>query len=111
MIGLQYKDTHLQPGFVTNISEICDKLHKHLHSIDFKYARIAKGAYFVGIKEFHAARAFVEIVAEGDAAVPELDFTAACPKTDIYWIGGLEHETEGGDVNGRSHKHEPSIKD
>ena len=50
-------------------------LHKHLHSIDFKYARIAEGAYFVGIEEFHVARAFVEIVAEGDAAVPELDFT------------------------------------
>ena len=45
--------------------------HKHLHSIDFKHARIAEGAYFVGIEEFHVARAFVEIVAEGDAAVPE----------------------------------------
>ena len=104
VIGLQYKDTHLQPGFVTNISEICDKLHKHLHSIDFKYARIAKGAYFVGIKEFHAARAFVEIVAEGDAAVPELDFTRACPKADVDWVGWLEHEAESWNVNGARHK-------
>ena len=71
---MQYKDTHFQSLFATNISEICDKLHKHLHSIDFKYAGIAEGAYFVGIEEFHVARAFVEIVAEGDAAVPELDF-------------------------------------
>ena len=78
-------------------------LHKHLHSIDFKYAGIAKRAYFVGIKEFHAARAFIEIVAERDAAVPELDFTAARPEAEIDWVGGLEHETEGGDVNGRSH--------
>ena len=45
--------------------------HKHFHSIDFKYAGIAEGAYFVGIKEFHAACAFVGIVAEGDAALPE----------------------------------------
>ena len=80
--------------FVTNISEICDKLHKHLHPIDFKYARIAKRAYFVGIKEFHAACTLVEIVAEGDAAMPELDFTAACPETEVDWVGGLEHETE-----------------
>ena len=50
-------------------------LHKHLHSIYFKQARIAERAYFVGIEEFHVACAFVEIVTEGDAAVPELDFT------------------------------------
>ena len=95
VIGLQYKDTHFQPIFVTNISEICDKLHEHLHSIDFKYARIAERAYFVGIKEFHATRAFVEIVAERDAAVPRLDFTAARPETEVDWVGRLEHETEG----------------
>ena len=70
------------------------KLHKHLHSIDFKNAGIAKRAYFVGIEEFHAACAFVEIIAEGDAAAPELDFTAACPKADVDWIGRLEHEAE-----------------
>ena len=64
-------------------------LHKHLHSIDFKYARIAEGAYFVGIEEFHAACAFVEIVAERDAAVPKLDFTRACPKAEVYWLRGL----------------------
>ena len=79
-------------------------LHKHLHSIDFKYAGIAKRAYFVGIKEFHAARAFIEIVAERDAAVPELDFTAARPEAEIDWVGGLEHEAEGGDMNTARHK-------
>ena len=68
--------------------------HKHLHSIDFKYARIAERAYFVEIEELHVACAFVEIVAERDAAVPELDFTRACPETDVDWVGGLEHETE-----------------
>ena len=68
--------------------------HKHFHSIDFKYAGIAEGAYFVGIEEFHVACAFVEIVAEGDAAVPELDFTRACPETEVYWVGRLKHETE-----------------
>ena len=45
------------------------------------------------------ARAFVEIIAEGDAAVPELDFTRACPEADVDWVGGLEHETKSGDVN------------
>ena len=74
---------------------VAKELHKHLHSIDFKHAGIAERAYFVGIKEFHAARSFVEIVAEGDAAVPELDFTAACPEAEVYWVGGLEHEAQG----------------
>ena len=46
--------------------------------------------YFVGIEDFHAMRAFVGIVAEGDAAVPELDFTAACPKADVNLVGRLE---------------------
>ena len=93
VIGLQYKDTHFQSVFVTNMLEICDKLHKHLHSIDFKYARIAERAYFVGIEEFHVACAFVEIVADGDAAVPELDFAWACPEAEVDWVGGLEHQT------------------
>ena len=79
-------------------------LHENFHSIDFKHARIAERAYFVGIKEFHTACAFVEIVAKGDAAVPKLDFTAACPEAEVDWVGGLEHETESGDVNGRSHE-------
>ena len=86
------------------MSEICDKLHKHLHSIDFKYAGIAEGAYFVGIEEFHVACAFVEIVAEGDASVPELDFARACPEAEVDWVGRLEHETEGGDVYTAGHK-------
>ena len=94
----------MQGRFVTNMSEICDKLHKHLHSIDFKYARIAKRAYFVGIEEFHVACAFVEIVAEGDASVPELDFARACPEAEVDWVGRLEHETEGGDVYTAGHK-------
>ena len=79
-------------------------LHKHLHSIDFKYAGIAERAYFVGIKEFHVARAFVEIVAERDAAVPELDFTRACPETEIDWVGRLEHEAQGGNMDRRCHR-------
>lgn len=69
-------------------------LHKHLHSIDFKYAHISACAYFVGIEEFYVVNAFVEIVAEGDAAVSELDFARACPEAKVYWVGGLKHETE-----------------
>lgn len=54
-------------------------LHKHLHSIDFKHAHISQLSDFIAIQQFHSSRAFVEIIAERDAAVPALDFTAARP--------------------------------
>ena len=55
-------------------------LQKHLHAIHLEDADVAELADFVAVEEFHAARAFVEIVAEGDAAVPVLDFAGACPE-------------------------------
>ena len=74
-------------------------LHKNLHSIYFKHTDISQLPNFVRIQQFHAADAFVEVVAEGDAAVPTLDFARAGPEFEVYWVGGLEHAFEGGDVN------------
>ena len=54
-------------------------LHKHLQPIDFKHARISQLPDFIAIQQFHSSRAFVEVVAKRDAAVPALDFTAARP--------------------------------
>lgn len=54
-------------------------LHKHLHSIDFKHARISQLPDFIAIQQFHSSRALVEVVAKRDAAVPALDFTRARP--------------------------------
>ena len=50
------------------------------------------------------ASTFVEIVAERDAAVPELDFTRACPEAEVDRVGRLKHETESGDMNTARHK-------
>ena len=65
-------------------------LHIHLHSIHLKDADITELADFVGVEEFHAASAFVEVVFEGDAAVPVLDGAVACPKGEVDWFGGCE---------------------
>ena len=54
-------------------------LHKHLHTIDFKHAHISQLSDFIAIQQFHSSRAFVEVVAKRDAAVPALDFTRARP--------------------------------
>ena len=41
---------------------------------------------------------FVEVIFEGDAAVPGLDFTAASPETDVDGFGTGEDFAECGDV-------------
>ena len=55
------------------------KLHKHLQPIYFKHAHISQLPDFIAIQQFHSSRAFVEVVAERNTAVPALDFTAARP--------------------------------
>jgi len=55
---------------------------------------------FVRVQQFHTANTFIEVVAEGDAAVPELDLAAACPEAEVDGFGGVEDFAEGGDVDG-----------
>ena len=56
-----------------------DCLHIHLNSIHLKDARISKLTDFVRVQQLHSSCAFIEVIFEGDAAVPGLDFTAARP--------------------------------
>ena len=39
---------------------------------------------FIVVEEFHAARAFIKVVAEGDAAVPVLDLDGAPTKRKAF---------------------------
>ena len=55
------------------------KLHIHLNLIHLKYTHISKLPDLVGVQQFHSSCAFVEVIFEGNAAVPGLDFTAASP--------------------------------
>ena len=86
--------------FATKIATFCGKLHIHLHTVHLEDADITEFADFVGVEEFHAACAFVEVVFEGDAAVPVLDGAVACPKGEVDWFGGGEDFAEGGNVDG-----------
>lgn len=74
-------------------------LHKHLHPIYFKHTDISQLPDFIRVQQFHATDAFVKVVAEGDAAVPILDFARAGPKFEVYGVRRLEHTLEGGDVD------------
>lgn len=86
--------------FDTKVEQI---LHKYLHTIDFKHAHISQLPDFVAIQQLHSSRAFVEVIAKRDAAVPALDFTAARPEFEIYGFGRLEHTFERGDMNSVGH--------
>ena len=74
-------------------------LHIHLHTIYLKDAHIPKLPDFIGVQQLHSSCAFVEVVFEGDAAVPGLDLAAARPKAEVDGFGGREDFAECGDVD------------
>ena len=55
------------------------KLHIHLNPIHLKDTNISKLPNFVKVQQLHSSCAFVEVIFEGDAAVPGLNLTAASP--------------------------------
>ena len=55
------------------------KLHIHLNPIHLKDTNISKLPNFVKVQQLHSSCAFVEVIFEGDAAVPRLNLTAASP--------------------------------
>ena len=55
--------------FLNNTNLRIDISHKYLQPIYFKHAHISQLPDFVAIQQFHSSRAFVEVVAERDAAV------------------------------------------
>ena len=89
--------------FLNNTNLRIDISRKHLHPIYFKHAHISQLPDFIAIQQFHSSRAFVEVIAERNTAVPALDFTRARPEFDVYWFGRLEHTFERGDVDSVGH--------
>lgn len=54
-------------------------LHIHLNPIHLKYTHVSELPDLVRVQQLHSSCAFVEVVSEGDAAVPVLDFAVARP--------------------------------
>ena len=67
LILLQKKDTS------------CDTLHIHLNPIHLKNTHVTKLPDLVRVQQLHSSCTFVEVIFEGNAAMPGLDFTAASP--------------------------------
>ena len=86
------------------------RLQKHLHTIYLEDTHIAELPDFIRIQQFHSSCALVKVVAEGDAAVPVLDFAGACPESEVEGFGGLEEFSESGDVDALHYRDELRVK-
>ena len=65
-------------------------LQKHLHAIHLEDTNVTELPDLIRIQQLHSSCALVEVIAEGDAAVPVLDFAGACPEGEVEGFGGLE---------------------
>ena len=74
-------------------------LHIYSNSVYLKYAHVAKLPDLIGVQQLHSSCAFVEVVFEGDATSPLLDFTASGPEADVDGVGRVEDFAESGNVN------------
>jgi len=53
----------------------------------------------VGVEKLELADTFVVVVLDTDASAPLLDLSFGCPETDIYWVGSVENQSCGGNVD------------
>ena len=76
----------------------------HLYSVNLEYAHVTDLPDLARVKQFHLARALIEVVVQGDAVAPALDLPALGPELQVNRVAGLEHPAKGADVNGLCHR-------
>ena len=70
-------------------------LQKHLHAVEHEDAALPRLPYLVAVKQLELAYAFVVVVFDADASFPFLDFSFGSPEPDIYWLGAVENQAGG----------------
>ena len=76
----------------------------HDNAINLEDAADACLTYLVRVEQLELLGALVEIVAQGDAVAPALDFPRFRPKLDVNRVAGLEHPAKGADVDTLCHR-------
>ena len=76
----------------------------YFQAVDLEDAANAGLAYLVRVKQLELLGALVEVVTQGDAVAPALDFPALCPEFQVDRVAGLEHPAKGADVDGLCHR-------
>ena len=84
-------------------------LQVNFYRIYLKHANISKLPDLVRVQQLHSSCAFVEVIFEGDAAVPGLDFTDVSPQTDVDGFGTGEEFAEGSDCEAVTVILEPNV--
>ena len=75
----------------------------YLDAIDLEDTADESLAYLVRVQQFDLLGALVEVVVQGDAVAPVLDFPVLRPEFQVNWVSGLEHPVKGVDVNTLCH--------
>ena len=56
------------------------------------------------VEELELLGALLEVVSQGDAVAPVLDFTALGPELQVNRVASHEHPAKGADVDGLFHR-------
>ena len=56
------------------------------------------------VEQFELLGALIEIVAQGDAVAPALDFPALGPELQVNRVACFQHAAQGADVDGLCHR-------
>ena len=72
----------------------------HINTVDLEDVADAGLAYLMQVEQLELLDALIEIVAQGDAVAPALDFPTLGPEHGANWVAGLEHPAKGAYVDG-----------
>ena len=79
-------------------------LEVYSNAVDLEDAADAGLAYLVRVEQLELLGTLVEVVAQGNAVAPALDFPALSPELQINRVAGLEHPAKGADVDTLRHR-------
>ena len=72
----------------------------HLYSVNLENTYQTGSANLSAVEQFELLGALIEVVAQGDAVAPALDFSALRPELDANRVSSLEHPAKGAFVAG-----------
>ena len=78
-------------------------LEKYRNTVNLENTYQTGCANLPAVEQLELLGALIEVVAQGDAVAPALDFPALGPELDINRVAGLEHPAKGADVDGLCH--------
>ena len=79
-------------------------LEKYRNTVNLENTHQTGSANLSAVEQLELLGALIEVITQGDAVAPALDFPALCPELDVNRVSGLEHPAKGADVDGLCHR-------